>query len=76
MLATGIEDKSSLKVPVVTSTGEIPRAVGKREPLLSSFHDCGLKNADETSEVNTQSSPTQTNPTFSHENLGAALAAY
>ena len=34
------------------------------------------KNADETSEVSTQSGSMQTNPTFSREDLGAALTAY
>ena len=34
------------------------------------------ENADETSEVGTQSGSTQTNPTFSREDLGAAVSEY
>ena len=34
------------------------------------------ENTGENSEVSTQSIPTQTNPTFSREDLGAALTDY
>lgn len=48
---------------------------GKKESwLLSGWEK--ITNADENSEVSAQTIPTQTNPTFSREDLGAALAEY
>ena len=52
----------------LTKSGE------KESWLLTGWNK--IENAGETSEVSTQSSSTQINPTFSREDLGAALAAY
>ena len=48
---------------------------GKKESWLLSGWE-RITNADENSEVSAQTIPTQTNPTFSREDLGAALAEY
>lgn len=52
----------------------LTRNGNKESWLLSGWER--ITNADENSEVSTQTIPTQTNPTFSREDLGAALDEY